>query len=468
MTTTTRRVLTATLFGTALMNASGTASAGGFSTARFGGEQGHAASDHVTSLYYNPAGIALGKGTRIFVEGTFAYRVVDYTRDEGAIDNPGDLTPDDAIDANAGPAHLANPIAAPFIGVVSDLGVDGLGVGLGFYVPYGGSAKWDKNEAYVGNSMYPGAQDGPQRWANIEGEQRNLYLTLGAAYTSPNRSVAVGVGLNIISSDISLVRARQATGTDDVIGEGRSLLEADDLTFGLGIGAQWRATRKLRLGLSYQSKPGFGEMSLEGTLTNRFPSGESPPEDVVLLQRMPDAVRFAFVYTLDPLTRIRFAADWTRWSTYEDQCLIPAEDADLGCTFNPDGSIDAEAGGSPGVIVNLDRNWKDTFGAKLGIGRFVTRMVELNGSLAFDSNAVPDETIDPSLFDMNKLIAQAGIDYWLSSKISIEAMLGYVHYFTRTTEPRDVDPSPPSRNPDMAGEYKSMVVYALLGVGVRL
>jgi len=35
------------------------AHAGGFSTARFGGERGHAATDHVSAVYYSPAGLAL-------------------------------------------------------------------------------------------------------------------------------------------------------------------------------------------------------------------------------------------------------------------------------------------------------------------------------------------------------------------------------------------------------------------------
>jgi len=468
MKTTTWRLVAASSLSTALMAAPQPVSAGGFSTARFGGEHGHAASDHVTSIYYNPAGIALGTGTRIYVEGTFAYRVVDYTRDEGAIDNPGDTgTPSDAIDANAGGSHLANPLAAPFIGVVSDLGLDGFGVGLALYAPFGGSASWDKNDAYDGNTTYPGAVDGPQRWANIEGEQRSIYGTLAVAWASPRRSASIGVGLNLISSDISLVRARQATGTDDVIGEGRSLLEVDDLTVGLGIGAQWRVTRTARVGISYQSKPGFGQMELEGTLTNRFPSGETA-QDVVLLQRMPDVVRVGAEVRANPKTKIRFAADWTRWSSYDNQCLLPAEDPAMHCEFHSDGSIDTDAGGSSAVIVALPRNWKDTWGVKAGAGYAVSHALEVSGSVAYDSNAVPDETMDPSLFDMNKVIAQGGIDFEIGPKLALQATLGYVYYQSRTTEPRMEDPTPPSRNPDMAGTYEQMVVYGLLGMGVHL
>lgn len=467
--TTTQRPFLVTALGSVLVVATPAAAvAGGFTVARFGGEDGHAASDHVTTIYYNPAGIALGKGTRIYLEGTFAYRTVDYDRDPDAIDNPNDPTgtPEDAIDANAGPAHLANVLVSPFAGAA--FGFGGFSLAVGVYAPFGGQASWDKNEAYRDNEMYPGAVDGPQRWANIEGAQRSLYGTVAGAWASPDGSVAFGVGLNVISSNLSLVRARQATGTDDVIGEGRSLLEADDLTFGLGIGAMWAPNETSRLGISYQSQPGFGEMTLEGTLSNRFPAGETV-QDVVLLQQMPDIVRVAAEIQASPQMVVRLAADWQRWSEYANQCLLPAEAAIQRCTFNRDGTVDEDAGGSPEVIVNIPRDWRDTFGARVGVGYALGEgKHELAGSLSYDSNAVPDETMDPSLFDMNKFILQVGGTFALADQFYVQATAGHVFYMTRTTEARGVYPEPPSRNPDMAGTYASTVTYLMLGLGARL
>src|SRR5450432_3382122 len=42
--------------------------AGGFSSAQFGGAHGNAASDSLTSIFYNPAGLALDDGTRAYAE----------------------------------------------------------------------------------------------------------------------------------------------------------------------------------------------------------------------------------------------------------------------------------------------------------------------------------------------------------------------------------------------------------------
>src|SRR5690606_23792210 len=121
----------------ALMALATPAAAGGFSTARFGAEHGHAATEHPSAIYYNPAGLALGTGTRLHGEGLFADRLVYSGRPEGAIDNvltEGEVgvgTPADALDVNAGKASLNNLVASPFAAIVSDLGIEGLGVGAG-------------------------------------------------------------------------------------------------------------------------------------------------------------------------------------------------------------------------------------------------------------------------------------------------------------------------------------------------
>src|SRR5690242_16570946 len=52
----------------------GNSRAGGFASAQFGGAHGNAASDSLTSIFYNPAGLALDHGTRAYVEALAAYR----------------------------------------------------------------------------------------------------------------------------------------------------------------------------------------------------------------------------------------------------------------------------------------------------------------------------------------------------------------------------------------------------------
>lgn len=456
---------------------------GGFNVARYAGEHGHAASDSVTSLYFNPAGLALGTGWRIYAEGIFAFRHVSYFRPELAIDNvldPGDTgagTPVDAMDTNAGTATLNNFVTNPFLGAATDFGVPNLGVGIGFYVPFGGQATWDKNDKYVGDTQYPGAEDGVQRWHTIEGEIRSLYFTVGGAYRLPGPRLSFGAGFNLIRSNVDTVRARTAAGTDDIITangdlvEGRSHIDVAGTAVSLSAGVIWQPLENLWIGASYQSEPGFGNNTQSGTLTNKL--GLSGVEDtpVRLEQELPDVTRIAFRYQPDPRVELRLSGDYQRWSVFDNQCFLDGnmDKSMTNCALNEDGS---PAAGAQGIIINIPRNWNDTFGLRGGGSYWFTPDLEVNGGISYDSSAVPDETIDSSLLDQNKVITHAGVRWGvMPGQLIIDFALNNVFYFKRDVAARERDendmgigPLPPSSIPDGAGVYKQNVVYANLGL----
>ena len=174
------------------------AQAAGIAVARFGGEHGHPTTDNPTAIYYNPAGLALGNGTHIYIDGTLAIRNATFLRPESAIGTYSingveeTLTTDGAVAANSGEATLSNIGAIPFIGVTSDFGTDWMAAGLAFYAPFGGSSSWDKNTAFEGDEMYPGAVDGPQRWFSIDGTIRSIYLTAATAFHIKEADLSLG------------------------------------------------------------------------------------------------------------------------------------------------------------------------------------------------------------------------------------------------------------------------------------
>jgi long-chain fatty acid transport protein len=465
-------VVTSTLFS------AGAASASGFLVARFGGEKGHPTTDSPTAIYYNPAGLALGHGTRVFVEGTGAFRLVTYDRPVGAIDNvldPGEMaegTPSDAVTANAGEAKLSNIVASPFVGIVSDLGVPDLGVGLALYVPFGGSAKWDGNSAFDGNATYPGAEDGISRWWAIEGEIRAMYVTAAGAYRWPCIGLSVGVGLNLVLESVNTVRARLSSGQDNLVyadgsvREGRSLIDATGTTFAVGGGAIWEAKPGLFLGVSYQSQPGFGTTEMSGTMTNRLPPAAVTENDFVFEHSLPDIIRAGVRWRAQPKIEARLFGEYARWSSYEQQCLRAPDGV---CAFNADGSLDTAAGGA-NVIANFPRDWHDAFGVRAGASYWQSDALELFGGLGYDSNAVPDETLDPAFIDMNKFSVAAGARYQLG-KYAIQATYTQFIYMSRSVEPRARDamgdaiaPAFPSRGPDSAGDYSQSIGALNLGV----
>jgi long-chain fatty acid transport protein len=472
----TQRLVTGLVIAASSVALSGAANATGIAVARFGGEQGHPMADNPTAIYYNPAGLALGHGTRILLEGTFALRMLDYTRPEGAIDNPNEApgTPD--LSVNSGEATLSNLIISPFIGVASDLGVPNLGLGLGFYTPLGGQATWDKIDAFE-DSSYPGAVDGPQRWHNIEGAIRSSYVTAAGAYKFPF-GLSVGVGANLAISLINTVRAANPDGTDDVVAagnrpqEGRSWLDVSGMTFSLGVGLAYQPRPDMVFGVSYQSQPGFGDMTLEGTLNTKFGTSPASSSDVEVVQQYPDIIRLGGKFRPAGNVELRLWGSFERWSVFKSQCILNVSAPNRRCELNEDGTPVA---GDTGITNNIPRDWKNAFGVRASGSYWLNPGVELQLGVGYDGNAVPDKTMEASLPDWNDITATVGtvVDL-LGGNLQVNASVLGVFSLSRTIDPRprmdgeSVAPyRPPTRIPDGAGEYSAMVLVLQLGVGYR-
>jgi long-chain fatty acid transport protein len=459
------------------------ASAGGFTSARFGGEHGTPTADQVTAIYFNPAALALGRGTRVHVEGLFALRTGSYDRPSAAIDNRISSTenragtPNDAVGANSGEATLKNTIVSPFIGVASDLGVENLGVGLAFFVPFGGQSSWDKVSSFEDDPRYPGAVDGSQRWSTIEGELRALYLSAAGSYYLPGPRLAFGASLSFVRQETDTVRARTAAGTDDLVAgddivEGRSHIDVAGSSIAAGLGVLWQPVDDLWLGLSYQSQPGFGEAAQKGTLTNQFGAGQPTPSDVELLQALPDVIRVGARYRIAPRIEARLSFDYQRWSVFDRQCLVDATNPARNCAIEADGS---QAPDAEGIVVNIPRHWRDTYGVRLGGSYWLTPALELAAGASFDTSAVPAKYLDPALVDLTKAIAHAGVRYaLLDGRLMFDLTLNNVFYFGKEIEPRERNSDgtsdgylAPSRVPDFAGKYALNVFYANLAAAYR-
>ncbi len=418
--------------------------------------------------------MSLADGTHLYVEGILVYRTGSYFRPEGAIDHAGDGTPDEALETNTGRASLHNVLTSPFAGVVSDLGQRDLRVGASFSVPFGGQVSWDRNDGFAGNTMYPGAEDGVQRWNIIEGATRLMYMTAAGAYHIRPAKLSVGASFNVIRASIETIRARTPEGTDDLVTangdllEGRSLLESSGWAVSLGAGVLYQPKPGLAIGASYQSQPGFGEMKWQGTLTNRFNTTSDTPVEVV--QSYPDVFRVGARWRRQNI-EVRASADYSRWSKMQYQCLVSMSEADRKCAFNDDGSIDEAAGGA-GVLTVIQRKLHDTWGARVGGSYWVGPPLEAFAGLSFDSNAVPDETLEATLIDANKIIATGGLRYAaLADRLWITGSFTHVEYARRTSSPRPRDDTTgepliqnPSRNPDGAGRYSTRLELLTVGV----
>jgi long-chain fatty acid transport protein len=444
--------------------------AGGFAVARFGGEHGNPTESNPWSLYYNPGGIGMSEGWNLGIDANFVFRQAEFIRPV----NPDALEVEQG--ANSGTATLDNFLISPAFALTWHLGDDlPLAFGLAFFAPFGGAAVWDEVEA---SSDFPGAQDGPQRWYAIDGSIRTLSFTGGLAYHLEEANLSVGVSANYYIHQLNTLRARNGDGSDDLdardtdgnslgLREGRSWLDAEGTNVGLGFGVLWEASEdELWIGLSYQSQPGFGATELKGTLKNLLAEADETEADVVFRQSLPDVIRFGVRYRPQEDLELRLFGDFTRWSVFDQQCLANSgADLDKQCAVNADGS----GQNSETPIQVFNRDWQDTYGVRAGASYWLMDgQFELIGGLGYDSNAVPDETLEPALQDYEKFTLSAGGRYEFTDWVALSLTGTNVFYIARDTTDAETGESlrNPSRQPSSAGKYSQNIF--LINSGLEL
>lgn len=449
---------------------SSSAEASGFAAARFGGEHGHPTTENPTAIYYNPAGIALSKGTHVFVDVTTALRWASYDRPADAVNSQASL--DAAPGANSGKSTLFNGIAAPFIGATSDFGTDFIYGGLALYFPFGGSAVWDKNPAYTDSERFPGAVDGTQRWYSIDGTIRSMYVTGALGFNIRKIGLTLGVSGSAIRSEVVTIRARNTDGTDDLLDlngnlkEGRSYVDANGWQGGFALGATYNLLKKdkLWLGASYTSQPNItGGMTLEGNLYNTLALAEPSVTPVELTQTLPEIIRFGARYRPTDKVELRLFGDFTRWSVFENQCVLDKGVEGRRCDFdnvdtaltNPE-DFGGNDEGVVGVTQHLPRYWKNGGGVRVGASYWFLPELETFVGLGFDSTAVPLETLDPALMDMNKVSVSAGAKWQMIKHLAVALTSTELFFMTVDTEGKNAlnKFQSPTRQPDANGEYK--------------
>ncbi len=475
----------------------GDADASGIAAARFGGEHGHPTTDNPTAIYYNPAGIALSKGTHIFVDGTIALRWAGYERpaagpdDVGAGSSPVQNNQETlglAPGANDGKASLFNAIASPFFGVSSDFGTDFIYGGLSVSFPFGGSAVWDKNSVYAGNEQFPGAVDGQQRWYSIDGAIRSMYVTGALAFNIRKIGLSIGLSGSAIRSNVTTLRARNADGTDDLVTvnsdgtiaydadgntslkEGRSLVDVSGWQGGFGIGLVYDVLKqgKYFIGASYTSQPNVtGGMTLTGKLQNALATSQPDQSDVEFTQSLPDIFRLGFRIRPTDKYELRIFGDYTRWSVSDRQCLINVSSKnDFTCDFGDgDNALDdpeSYGGGTgeadnpaAGIVQHLPRFWKDAGGVRIGGSYWFIPEVEGYLGAGYDSSAVPLETLDPALMDMNKFSLAVGVRWQIIKHLAMAFTATELIYLRTSTKGKSaLNRFPaPTRQPSADGVY---------------
>jgi long-chain fatty acid transport protein len=441
----------------------GTAGAAGFATQQFGGEQGNAVSTNPTALYYNPGGLAFSAGTALGGYGSLALRTASWTHAQASTDV---ADPAGAQGADTGKAKLLNLFGGPAVAGSTHIG--NLVIGFGFFAPFYGISHWSKNNSFS-NTMFTGAVDGPQRWFAIDGKEEVLYFSPGLAYRLG--PLGLGATLNLISTTVSSYLGKSASGNPATAPgqEGRSFLDVQGFDASFAAGAMLEILPgQLWLGGSYNAQPGLGQQSLKGTSSQTL-FGKTQNFPVTFTQALPDIIRYGVRFHPKNIPwEFRVFGDYTRWSKMKAQCTVITGDP---CDITPiDGSMNPNQGAQPttgpgGVQSYNRRDWKDTYGVRVGASYWAKPAIELFVGGGYETAAVPDSTMAPDLFDANNIMATIGGRFALTDMLFLTASFTQIQYLNRdntgkstlNTLPNGVQLNLPTQEMDGGGQYTQQV-----------
>ena len=446
--------------------------ASGLSTARFGGEFGHPTTDNPTAIYYNPGALGLSKGINIYLDGNFAYRLAAFEHPEicPAADTPtacdakanelGETS--SSIGANYGKGTLVDFVAAPMIGasvVIPLSSMIDLGIGAGFFVPFGGQSSWGNNTAFDGHPEYPGAYNGVQRWWSIDGTLRSIFIS-GALSLSIDDLVHVGASVGPAFNEVHTIRAKTLANNNSLAQEGRALVDASDINVhaGGGIAITPLRNNELRIGFSYQMPVGVNGITMQGPLTIHDGINAAEPIDADVHMVWPDIFRLGVAYQPTPELELRLFGDVTRWNLFEDQCIATANETD-GCR-KEDGTLE------DAVLVNLPRNWDVGVGVRAGASYRVVPEVGLFGGIGYDNSAIPDETLEPALMDFHDVSLALGAQFVFTEWLGLNLSYTHIFYVPRDTTDTNAlsEFEGNSTGPDAGGKYSQTIGFVNLGV----
>lgn len=423
----TRRVLSclllagSTLGGARLACASGVSLYPGTDAAGMAGAF-RAVADDWSAAFWNPAGLVHLPASQVAITGTAI--LPDLT-----------VTPNELHGYATTPVYQSRQsIVFPGLAGFARAGDGRVAYGLGVFSPFGLSTRWDLYNlpaGYNDDVAYPEFDS--------ESDFKVIDLHPTVAY-GVNDALAVGAGLSLTYTDVSLHQVRLQTNglqaqnpafTPLIVAPYEYLpidVNVSGTGFGYGgnFGAMWNATDKLRVGASLRF---YSELSVRGTgtLVAYFPDspaqaaefagvmhdlitagqattadsaqvvsywgGAVVPAQYALSTKIPLPLNFGggVAYQVSPKLLVAADVDWTQQSRFDEITLQMRR-----------------VGGAPSVLGDaldtvIHENWMDvvrfSFGARYALGHVLGFNGVVTGGYYHDPTPIPDATLTPLIPD---------------------------------------------------------------------
>jgi long-chain fatty acid transport protein len=338
-----------------------------------------------STLYGNPAGMALLKREEVSV-GVVAVSVKNNINNGSSTfggSNEGDVVPFFSVPGG----FYVKPID------------DHWAVGIGVYVPFG--LVTDYERGFAG-----------RYWADKSSVQVLTFQpTVSYAF---NDRVFIGFGptINRIDGELSSSTLVAATpGRND----GKVEIKGDDTAVGFNVGVIVQATETTRLGMTYHSKVDFkleGKTKVQGVGFGPF---DGQKYNASLDLTMPESLDFSITQKIDENWTVYAGSSYTRWSRLES---IIAENS----------GVPALLGGSAGPIgtIAAEQNWHDTWAHAIGVSYKVNKDWTLRTGFSADQSPTNNTDRSPSIPTGDRKAISFGVGWSPTDDMTIDVAYSYM------------------------------------------
>ena len=357
-----------------------------------------------TTVYGNPAGMALLKGEQASVGAAV---ILAKTR----------------IDASSATAPTGGALAGsndgdmvPFTGVPMGFYVNPLNeqwtFGLGFYVPYGMITEYEKG--------FQGRFFGDYSEVNVVTLQPTLSYRV-------NDYLSLGFG-----PTFNRVEGRLETAA--LVDSGRIVIEGDDTAVGFNAGLLLELSERTRLGVTYHSMVDY---RLEGkTSVSGIPAPVNGDYQTTLDLRTPEMIDSSITHQLNDRWTVYAGAAWTRWSRLQ--------------TIKPVSAFP--------VALEEKQHWNNSWSYATGVSYALSKELTLRSGIAFDQSPTNNHERSPRIPSGDRVAISFGLGWTLSEQMSLDLAYSYL---------REEDTDIHLENP-RKGSYSAVYKNSAHGLGAQL
>ncbi len=424
------------------------------------------------ALWYNPAGLVASK-RQLLVDFSLPFVQTDFTR---TLDN-GTVAP--KVNGNS------VPVPIPTLAYSDNFGFERLGFGIGLIIPSAYASSWPEQLA--------NGERAPQRYSLLNANDSIIAsLAIGAAYQATSR-LSIGAALYLTAAQVGGTVAISAceyvicTQPEAREWEGRTKFllgpvytasavfgatyDFDFVRLGASVQLRTRIAGEAQFDLALPDQAIFDGVELRGPNGSRDLRADM---SVVL----PAIVRFGAEFKLLDELRVELAGTWEHWASQKSIRVTPK---DVKAINVPSvGEVHAQS-------MSLARNMRDTWAAHLG-GSYdlqkvfhSRRQAVVHAGLMYETSAVSDQDLNPSLIDTQKVMASVGASLEIARSVFLDVT--YAHLFMQNRHVRNsqvllpaaIKPLPQDDDPSQyevgdrpaIGNGKYVMEADYVGIGIR-